>query len=50
MKIGVVVLSRFSSNRLPGKALMVISGNQYFNILLKEFQVVDIEKIVIATL
>ena len=50
MKIGVVILSRFSSNRLPGKALMEIGGKPILQYIIERIsQVVDTEKIVIAT-
>lgn len=50
MKIGVVILSRFSSNRLPGKALMEINGKSILQYIVERIsQVVDADKIVIAT-
>lgn len=50
MNIGVVILSRFSSNRLPGKALMEIGGKPILQYIVERIsQVVDAEKIVIAT-
>jgi spore coat polysaccharide biosynthesis protein SpsF len=50
MDIGIVILSRFSSNRLPGKALMEINGKPILKYILERLeQVVPSNKIIIAT-
>jgi spore coat polysaccharide biosynthesis protein SpsF len=48
--IGVVILSRFSSSRLPGKALMEISGKKVLEYIIERVQqVYPLDKIVLAT-
>lgn len=50
MKIGVVILSRFNSSRLPGKALIEIAGKPVLEYIVDRVaQVVDRSYIVIAT-
>lgn len=48
--IGVVILARYSSSRLPGKALMEIEGKKVLrHILDRLLKVIPIEKIILAT-
>ena len=50
MKIGIVILSRFNSSRLPGKALMKIGDKLVLEYIIERLlQVVDLDRIVIAT-
>lgn len=50
LKIGAVVLSRFSSNRLPGKALRLIYGKPVLQFIIERLSVVlSKSEIVIAT-
>lgn len=50
MSTGVVILSRFSSNRLPGKALMQINNKPVLLYIIERLKtVVDKDKIIIAT-
>lgn len=50
MKIGIIILSRFSSNRLPGKALMKINGKTVLQYIVERLSaVVETDNIVIAT-
>ncbi len=50
MKVGIVILSRFSSNRLPGKALMKINGKTILQYIIERLTtVVSVSDIVIAT-
>jgi spore coat polysaccharide biosynthesis protein SpsF len=49
-KIGVVILSRYSSSRLPGKALKEINGKKILEYIIERvIQVCPIENIVLAT-
>jgi len=49
-EIGAIVLSRFSSSRLPGKALMEIEGKQVLDYITERlFQVLPKQKVTIAT-
>lgn len=49
-KVGVVILSRFSSKRLPGKALLEIEGKPILKYILERvLKVVDRNNVVIAT-
>ena len=48
--IGIVILSRFSSSRLPGKALMEINGKTTLEYIIERLlQVVEKSQIVLAT-
>ncbi|MGV3629849.1 MAG: cytidylyltransferase domain-containing protein [Bacteroidota bacterium] len=50
MKTGIVILSRYSSSRLPGKALMQIENKPVLQYIIERaLQVFDKEQIVIAT-
>lgn len=50
MKIGAVILSRYNSSRLYGKALMKIAGKSVLQIIIERLLVVlDLQCIVIAT-
>lgn len=50
MKVGVVVLSRYNSSRLPGKALKEIKGKPVLTYILERLQkVFNKENIVLAT-
>lgn len=50
MKTGIVILSRFSSSRLPGKALMQIEGKPVLQYIIERVKkVVEHDKIIIAT-
>lgn len=50
MKIGIIILSRYSSSRLPGKALMKINGKEILNYIVERLlKVVSRNNIVIAT-
>ena len=49
-KVGIVVLARLNSSRLPGKALMEINGKKVIEYIVERLlQVVDKEDIVLAT-
>lgn len=48
--VGVVILARYSSSRLPGKALKEICGDSVLGHILSRIErVVDAEKIILAT-
>ncbi len=50
MEMGAVILSRYSSTRLPGKALLEIAGKPILNYIVERLlQVLDKKHIVIAT-
>ncbi len=50
MKTGIVILSRYSSSRLPGKALMELEGKPVLlYIIERALQVVNKDQLVIAT-
>jgi spore coat polysaccharide biosynthesis protein SpsF len=50
MKVGIVILSRYSSSRLPGKALMAINNKKVLQYIIERLQrVVAKDKIVLAT-
>lgn len=50
MKVGVIILSRFSSSRLPGKALMTIEGKAILQYIVERVEkVFGREDIVLAT-
>lgn len=50
MKIGVIILSRYNSSRLPGKALMKIAGKPVLLYIIERLsQIFSKEQIVIAT-
>lgn len=50
MKIGIVILSRFNSSRLPGKALMKIGDKKVLEFIIERLlQVVSQDQIVLAT-
>ena len=50
MKIGAIIFSRFSSQRLPGKALMDISGRSLLGrVIDRTREIQGIHKIIIAT-
>jgi spore coat polysaccharide biosynthesis protein SpsF len=50
MKVGAIILSRFSSSRLPGKALMTINGKSILQYIVERTaQVFDKKDIVLAT-
>ncbi|HEY0740158.1 MAG TPA: hypothetical protein VGD40_01815 [Chryseosolibacter sp.] len=50
MKVGVVILARYSSSRLPGKALMKINGKETLRYIVERVErVVPKNNIVIAT-
>jgi spore coat polysaccharide biosynthesis protein SpsF len=50
MKIGAVILSRYNSMRLPGKALMMLNGKTVIETIVERLtQVLDLDDIVIAT-
>lgn len=49
-KVGAIILSRYSSSRLPGKALMQINGKPILEYIFERVsKVLDTESIVIAT-
>jgi spore coat polysaccharide biosynthesis protein SpsF len=49
-KIGIVILARYNSSRLPGKALMLIENKPVLTYIIERLmQVVNKEEIVIAT-
>lgn len=49
-KTGIVILSRFSSSRLPGKALLKIKGKPVLSYIIEKVeQVVSNERIIVAT-
>lgn len=49
-KFGAIILSRYNSSRLPGKALMQIQGKEILQIIIERLAVVvPLENIVIAT-
>lgn len=50
MKIGAVILCRYNSRRLPGKALMLLNGKTVIETIVERLMLVlDLEDIVIAT-
>jgi spore coat polysaccharide biosynthesis protein SpsF len=49
-RIGIVILSRYNSSRLPGKALMTINGKPVLSYIVERLtQVVPAHRLVIAT-
>ena len=50
MKIGAIIFSRFSSERLPGKALIDISGRSLLGrVIDRTREIQGIDKIIVAT-
>lgn len=48
--IGIIILSRYSSRRLPGKALLEIEGKKILKYIIERLlQVINIDNIIIAT-
>lgn len=50
MKLGIIILCRYDSSRLPGKILMPLQGKPILQYILERIeQVVDLSSIVVAT-